>query len=72
MKKTVIKIITIAVGVIAALAAVAGVVYLLKKKKGAKPKKYVCPPPEENAEEGVIDEIVEEGFAELDENVDAE
>lgn len=72
MKKTVIKIITIAVGVLAALAAVAGVVYLLKKKKAGKNKKYVCCPPEENGEEGGIDEIIEEGYSEIEEAIDAE
>ena len=66
MKKTVIKIITIAVGVIAALAAVAGIVYLLKKKKTGKTKKYVCCPPDENAEDCTIEEIVEEGYSEIE------
>lgn len=69
MKKTVIKILTITVGVLAALAAVAGVVYLLKKKKAGKTKKYVCCPPEENCEECGIDGV-EETYEELDEVAD--
>lgn len=66
MKKTIVKVLTITVGVIAALAAVAGVVYLIQKKSAAKSsKKYVsCPQDDTDMLDELEDTEVIEEYAE--------